>query len=47
MLREEALRLRLIQKEFCQVYASDLKLIDVIDAMVDELDSGEVQGLLE
>jgi hypothetical protein len=44
MLREEAVRLRHIQAQFRIVH--ELNLIEVIDAMLDDLDSGEVQNLI-
>jgi hypothetical protein len=47
MMREEAARLQHIHAQFFLIYESDLNLSEVIDAMVDELDGGEVQNLIE
>ena len=47
MLRKEAERLRQIQAQCRLAFETEQNLIEVIDAMVEELDGGEVENLME
>jgi hypothetical protein len=47
MLREELARLRRIRASFQEVYGCELGLIEETGAVLDELESREVQDLID
>lgn len=47
MLRQEVLRIRHIQQGFATIFDNQRNVVETLDAVLDELDAGEVGNLIE